>query len=95
MSAIDNQQDGLSEADFAMFDYFWITRSLLRDARVRRVTDSEARGEYDIGWRDLTVDLSGVLYPYYSPITHDRVTCRLRLDEPIKDSDGNVKRLQR
>lgn len=90
MTQFDNHHDELSEADLRMFEYFGLTRLLLRESRVRRVTDSEARGEYDISWRDLTVDLSGVLYPYYSPITHERVTCRLRLDSPITDNEGKV-----
>jgi hypothetical protein len=86
----DNDELPLSEADLRMYEYFRITRSLLRDAGVRRVTDGEARGKYGIWWRDLSVDLSGVLYPYYHQITHEHVTCRLRLDNPITDNEGKV-----
>src|ERR1035441_4671497 len=70
---------------------FWrlgIDEALLRAAQVRRVTDAEARtllGSTHCG------DLSGIVFPYLSPINGDVWSYRLRRDHPEIDGDGKPK----
>jgi hypothetical protein len=85
-----NSELRLSDADITMFDYSRIAHPMLVAAGVCRVTDSEARGVYDIYWWDGSVDLSGILYPYHHVLTGKRVSCRLRLDNPPVDSQGRL-----
>jgi putative DNA primase/helicase len=57
----------------------------LAEARVQRVTDHEARSDFGISG-PLSKDMSGIVFPYISPVTGYRVTARLRRDNPeIKD----------
>ena len=57
-------------------------------AHVQRLTDQQAR-EYGIKG-SLTSDMSGVIFPYFDPTTGQRVTARLRRDNPEVE-DGNSK----
>jgi hypothetical protein len=66
---------------------FRIPVEMLIAAGVRSVTDAEARETLGIkGHRG--ADLGGILFPYLSPITGDRVGGRIRLDHPLPD-DGS------
>jgi hypothetical protein len=89
-SADGNGELLLSAPDLRMFDYFRISRWLLAEAGVRRVTDREAREKYDIDWWDTTCNLAGVLYGYFDPGTGQRVSCRLRPDNPPVNSEGKL-----
>jgi hypothetical protein len=64
---------------------FRITSELIEAAGVRSVSDSEAREKLGInGYRD--ADLSGILFPYLSPVTGKRIGGRVRLDTPRPDA---------
>jgi hypothetical protein len=66
---------------------FRIPSEMLEVAGVRSVTDAEARETLGInGQRD--ADLAGLLFPYLSPITTERVGGRIRLDHPLPDNSG-------
>lgn len=73
--------------DLEMFAKLGIAPSLLAEARVERVTDSEARTNYGITGSP-SKNMAGVLFPYFSPVTGDRTTCRLRRDRPEEDAEG-------
>jgi putative DNA primase/helicase len=71
----------LSPKDLAMFDRFQIPPQLLIEARIQRVTDEEARSDYGIVGSSL-MDMTGIVFPYFSPVTGYRTTARLRRDNP-------------
>jgi putative DNA primase/helicase len=71
----------LSPKDLAMFDRFQIPPELLIEARIQRVTDNEARSDYGIVGSSLK-DMTGIVFPYFSPVTGYRTTARLRRDNP-------------
>jgi len=85
----DSSPPSLLPKDLAEFEKLRIPTSLLADARIQRVTDAEARSEYGITG-PVTHSMSGVLFPYYSPVTGYRTTARLRRDHPEID-DGKPK----
>jgi hypothetical protein len=89
MSAV-NGNNGLSDADIQMFGYYGIDLPLLLTAGVCRVDDGEARNIYGIVWRDLSVNVGGILFPYHHPLTGERVSCRSRPDVSPLDNDGNL-----
>jgi hypothetical protein len=66
---------------------FRIPPGILEDAGVRSVTDAEAREMLGVGGRRGN-DLSGILFPYRSPLTGARVSARIRLDSPLLDGGG-------
>src|SRR5208337_5673006 len=68
-------------SDLAAFERLGITAELLADAHVRRVTDAEAREIYGITG-SVTKDMSGIVFPYFSVVTDQRVTARVRRDNP-------------
>jgi putative DNA primase/helicase len=78
----------LSSLDLAAFSRLGISPELLAKAHVQRLTDQQAR-EYGIKG-SLTSDMSGVIFPYFDPTTGQRVTARLRRDNPEVE-DGNSK----
>lgn len=78
----------LAQADLAVFERLGVPPKLLAEAHVQRVTDHEAR-EYGIAG-SVTRDMSGVVFPYFDPSTGQRVTARLRRDNP-EIEDGKVK----
>jgi hypothetical protein len=78
----------LTEADLTMFGRLGIDEALLLAAQVRRVTDPQARellGSVHPG------DLSGIAFPYLSPINGEVWSYRVRRDHPETDADGKPK----
>ena len=57
---------GFAQQDLALFANLGITAQLLADAGIQRVTDSEARDQFGFQLA-ATSDLSGVVFPYFSP----------------------------
>jgi hypothetical protein len=74
----------LTPADIKQHEALGITPDLLERAQVRRVDDCEARDQLT---SKHSGDLSGVLYPYLSPITGYATTCRVRRDHPEMEGD--------
>ncbi len=79
----------LSPEDTAMFGCFGILTDLLAEARVQRVSDCEARSEFGIKGSP-SMDMAGVIFPYYIPAVEYRVTARLRRDKPEIEEDGKA-----
>ena len=77
--------DQLTPADLASFHRLGIPPELLEAARVRRVSDREARDDYGIT-ASATADLSGIVFEYFSIATGRRVNARLRRDNPEIES---------
>jgi hypothetical protein len=76
----------LSPEHFTALARFRIASDLLASAGVYSVSDEEAR---QAGFRLSSArDLSGVVFPYPDPLTGDRVTARLRRDNPDVDGSG-------
>lgn len=72
-----------------MFARFGVSVSLIEAARVRRVTDTEARRDFGIKGSG---DMTGIIFPYYIPASEYRVTARLRRDHPeIEDGKSRNK----
>ena len=69
----------LNSADLAMFARLGIPAALLAEAHIARVTDREARDNF--GMTGLG-DKAGVIFPYFNPISGQRVASRLRRDNP-------------
>lgn len=69
----------LTPVDLQKFEVLGIGSELLEQACVERVTDGEARREYGV---TLAGDMSGIVFPYFSPMDGLRRTCRLRRDHP-------------
>ena len=69
----------VNATDLRMFARLGIPAELLAQARVRRVTDSEAREEFGIRGDG---NMDGIIFPYFDPSTRSRVTTRLRRDTP-------------
>jgi hypothetical protein len=70
-----------TRADVAAFGRLGIPPELLAEARVRRVTDLEAREQFGMTG-PLTKGMSGIVFPYFSIATGARVTARVRRDNP-------------
>src|ERR1700680_3237301 len=66
-----------------------ITNEILEAAGVRSVTDIEARET--LGLKG-DADLAGILFPYLSPITRERIGGRLRLNPPAAEGAQIVRR---
>lgn len=58
---------------------FCISGELLKAARIESVSDSEARSALGVRGRDAD-DLSGIYFPYLSPVSGERKGGRIRLD---------------
>jgi hypothetical protein len=71
----------LSPEDIAAFKRLGILPSLLTEAGIRRVSDVEARSDFGIKG-SLSQDMSGIVFPYFSPVTGKRTTARVRRDHP-------------
>lgn len=71
----------LTAADLAGFARLRIGPELLAEAHVKRVSDGEARAEFGIS-APSTSDLSGIVFPYFGLATGQRVTARVRRDNP-------------
>jgi hypothetical protein len=71
----------LSADDLAMFCSQRTPPELLAEAHVDRVTDSVARTVYGVFlFEHPTADMSGIVFPYFSPVTGRRTTARVRRD---------------
>ncbi len=77
----------LTARDLATFASLGIPEELLAEAHVQRVSDSEAREVFGIK-SSMTMDMQGICFPYFSPVTGCRTTCRIRRDNPEVDEDG-------
>ena len=78
----EGQNDlNLTPRDLAVFERLGIPGELLEAANVHRVTDAEARAVYGVVG-SATMDMSGLVFPYFIPETGQRVTARLRRDNP-------------
>ncbi|MGD0125412.1 MAG: AAA family ATPase [Terriglobia bacterium] len=75
--------------DVAMFARIGVDEALLRAAQVRRVTDVEAR---NLPGTAFSGDLSGILFPYLSPVNGDVWSYAVRRDNPEIDANGKPKR---
>ena len=73
----------LASADLANFQRLGIPAELLSSARVSRVDDREAEEAYGIRYAG---NKCGVVFPYH--MHGQRVTARLRRDNPEVDRDG-------
>ena len=71
----------LLQRDVTIFKQLGIPPELLEKACVQRVSDREARDTFGITGSK-SKDMSGIVFPYYSPTTGRRVTCRVRRDNP-------------
>lgn len=78
----------VNAVDLTMFARLGIPPELLAQARVRRVTDSEARELFGIRGDG---DMTGIIFPYPDPSDGHRITARLRRDNP-EIVDGELKR---
>ena len=82
----------LREADLASLNRLGISRELLVEAGVHRVTDAEARNQYGIRGGG---EMSGIAFPYFEPTTmaNERRRCyvRIRRDHPDIE-DGKEKK---
>jgi len=63
---------------------FRIPDEILRAAQIDSLNDSAARNALGVNGR-ATDDLSGILFPYLSPITNERKGARIRLDKKTED----------
>jgi hypothetical protein len=72
----------LTPSDRQMFAKLGIPEVLLADAGVCRVTDREARENWGFNKNSATWDMSGIAFPYFAPETGNRVSVRVRRDNP-------------
>ena len=83
-----NEVNGLSPSDIASHERLGIPPELLADAGVCRVTHCQAL-EYGCRLDSVSgADLSGIVYPYRDPVAQNRVSARLRRDNPERKPDG-------
>jgi putative DNA primase/helicase len=69
----------LRPADIDTFARLRISTELITSARIERVTNHLARDKFGLkGYGDL----SGIVFPYFDPITGRRTTARVRRDHP-------------
>jgi len=79
-----------NSADMATLTHLGIDPDLVQRAGVERVTDAEARDKW--GFKvSRSMNLSGLVFPYYDPLTGRRHTARIRRDKPEVE-DGKPKR---
>jgi|SRR6516165_5547253 len=79
----------LTDKDIDMFSGFRIDRELLAEAKLDRRTDSETREL--LGLNGIKGDMSGVHFPYFNPVTGQRVNDVVRRDHPDME-DGKPHR---
>jgi hypothetical protein len=82
----------LTDADVASFARMGIPTELIEQARIKRITDAEARGEFGIRGGG---DMAGIAFPYFEPATmangRRRWYVRIRRDHPELE-DGKEKK---
>jgi hypothetical protein len=79
----------LNERDLAMFEKIGVPTELLEAAHIERVSDRDARERFGIQGPP-SKNMAGIVFPYYSHATGQRVTARVRRDNP-EIEDGNLK----
>ena len=79
----------LTTADLAMFAKIGVGPELLARAKIHRVSDAEAREL--LALNGAHGDMSGIVFPYFSPVTGFRVAARVRRDNPEIDEKGHEK----
>jgi hypothetical protein len=82
----ESSNNNLTAEDLATFAKLGISEGQLALAQIERVTDLEARERFGIQWDG---DLAGIIFPYY--LNGQRVTARVRRDNPEKDEQGAPK----
>jgi len=82
-----NPSSNLTQKDLEAFRRLGVSPELLDRVGVDRVTDEQARTVYGIGG---TGDNAGIVFPYFSHRTGNRVSARLRRDNP-EIEDGQPK----
>lgn len=81
--------NSLTVNDLELFRRLKISSDIVSRAQIFRVNDAEARN-YGIQFR-MGADLAGIVFPYFDPITGNRVTARLRRDKPDIDEKAREK----
>jgi hypothetical protein len=79
---------GLLAADVDTHLRLRIPPELLQAAGVCRVTHCEAVDTYGCKLSQPGADMSGIVYPYPDPITGNRVSARVKRDNPERKPDG-------
>lgn len=77
---------GFTDADRKVFQSIRVPAELVVDAGIRRATNREARNARLV----CSGDMAGLLFPYIDPQSDSVVTCRVRRDNPEKDTDGKT-----
>jgi hypothetical protein len=75
----------LTKTDLELFERLGVSADLLERAGVHRVTDAEARRICGFNSQG---DNRGIVFPYFDVVSGNRVTARLRLDNPELDSES-------
>jgi hypothetical protein len=71
----------LTERDVEMFARIGVPLDLAEAARIERVTNQDAREKFGLQG-PASMDMAGIVFPYYSHATGRRVTARVRRDNP-------------
>lgn len=71
----------LNERDLQMFARIGVPPDLLEEAHIERVSDRDARERFGIQG-PVSKNMAGIVFPYYSHVTGQRVTARVRRDNP-------------
>ena len=79
----------LNERDLQMFARIGVPPDLLEEAHIERVSDRDARERFGIQG-PVSKNMAGIVFPYYSHVTGQRVTARVRRDNP-EIEDGKPK----
>lgn len=76
----------LIDRDVQLFAAIGVQIDLLVEARIERVTDRDAREFFGIQG-PVSKNMAGIVFPYHSHITGQRVTARVRRDNPEFEGD--------
>ncbi len=79
----------LHERDVQMFARIGVPIDLLEEAHIERVSDFDARDRFGISG-PASRNMAGIMFPHYSYLTGQRVTARVRRDNP-EIEDGKPK----
>ncbi len=86
---IETTPGKLTERDLAMFGRIGVPLDLLEPAHIERVSHKDARERFGIQG-PVSRDMAGILFPYFHYLTGQRVTARVRRDNPEVE-DGQPK----
>jgi hypothetical protein len=86
---IETATGNLTERDVAMFAKIGVPLDLLEAAHIGRVSDKDARERFGIQG-PASRNMAGIVFPYYSNVSGNRVTARVRRDSPEAE-DGKSK----